>query len=64
LQFGVFFVAAALALSGKGGITAGTAIVFVQLLNYVLGPIEFFPDFFAGMKSSYALIDKLAAALN
>ena len=27
LQFGVFFVAAALALSGKGGITAGTAIV-------------------------------------
>ena len=64
LQFGVFFVAAALALSGKGGITAGTAIVFVQLLNYVLGPIEFFPEFFAGMKSSYALIDKLAAALN
>ncbi len=64
LQFGVFFVAAALALSGKGGITAGTAIVFVQLLNYVLGPIELFPDFFAGMKSSYALIDKLAAALN
>ncbi len=64
LQFGVFFVAAALALSGKGGITAGTAIVFVQLLNYVLGPIEFFPDFFAGMKSSYALIDKLAGALS
>ncbi|MBR6006651.1 MAG: ABC transporter ATP-binding protein, partial [Clostridia bacterium] len=32
LQFGVFFVAAALALSGRGGITAGTAIVFVQLL--------------------------------
>ena len=64
LQFGVFLVAAALALSGRGGITAGTAIVFVQLLNYVLGPIEFFPDFFAGMKSSYALIDKLAGALN
>ncbi len=64
LQFGVFFVAAALAISGKGGITAGTAIVFVQLLNYVLGPIQTFPEFFAGMKSSYALIDKLAGALN
>ena len=63
LQFGVFFVAAALALSGKG-ITAGTAIVFVQLLNYVLGPIQAFPTFFAGMMSSYSLIDKLAQALN
>ena len=63
LQFGVFFVAAALALSGRG-ITAGTAIVFVQLLNYVLGPIQAFPEFFAGTKASFALIDKLAAALN
>ncbi|MCR4951073.1 MAG: ABC transporter ATP-binding protein/permease [Solobacterium sp.] len=63
LQFGVFFVAAALALSGKG-ITAGTAIVFVQLLNYVLGPIQAFPTFFAGMMSSYSLIDKLAEALS
>ena len=64
LQFGVFFVAAALALSGRGGITAGTAIVFVQLLNYVLGPIQAFPAFFAGMMSSFGLIDKLAEALN
>ena len=64
LQFGVFFVAAALALSGKAGITAGTAIVFVQLLNYVLGPIQAFPTFYAGTKASFALIDKLAAALN
>ncbi len=63
LQFGVFFVAAALALSGKG-ITAGTAIVFVQLLNYVLGPIQAFPAFFAGMMSACGLIDKLALALN
>ena len=62
LQFGVFFVAAALALSGRG-ITAGTALVFVQLLNYVLGPIQAFPAFFAGMKSSFALMDKLAGAL-
>ncbi len=62
LQFGVFFVAAAMALSGKG-ITAGTAIVFVQLLNYVLGPIQSFPVFFAGMKASFSLIGKLADAL-
>ena len=63
LQFGVFFVAAALALSGKG-ITAGTAIVFVQLLNYVLAPIQAFPTFYAGTKASFGLIDKLAEALS
>ena len=63
LQFGVFFVAAALALSGKS-ITAGTAIVFVQLLNYVLSPIQIFPEFFAGAKASFGLIEKLAAALH
>ena len=63
LQFGVFFVAAGMALSGKG-VTAGTAIVFVQLLNYVLGPIQAFPTFYAGLQSSYSLIDKLAAALD
>ena len=64
LQFGVFFVAAAFALSGKGGITAGTAIVFVQLLNYVLAPIQVFPGFFAGLKSSLEVIGKLAEALD
>ena len=64
LQFGVFFVAAALALSGKAGITAGTAIVFVQLLNYVLAPIQVFPMYFAGKKSAYSLIDKIALSLH
>ena len=63
LQIGVFFVAAALALAGKGGITAGTAIVFVQLLNFILAPIQTFPTFYAGTKASFRLIDKLAAAL-
>ncbi len=64
LQFGVFFVAAAMALSGNSSITGGTAIVFVQLLNYVLRPIQAFPNFYAGAKSSFGLIDKLAEALN
>ena len=63
LQFGVFFVAAAMALSGRG-ITAGTAIVFVQLLNYVLAPIQSLPAFYAGKKASFGLIDKLAQALD
>ena len=63
LQIGVFFVAAALALSGKGGVTAGTAIIFVQLLNYVLAPIQTIPTFYAGTKASFGLIGKLAQAL-
>ena len=63
LQIGVFFVAAALALAGKGGITAGTAIVFVQLLNFILAPIQTLPTFYAGTKASFGLIDKLAGAL-
>ena len=62
LQFGVFFVACGLALSGAD-ITGGTAMVFVQLLNYVLSPIQVFPTFYAGTKSAFALIDKLALAL-
>ena len=64
LQFGVFFVAAAFVLAGKAGITTGTALVFVQLLNYVLAPIQAFPAFFAGAKASFGLIDKLAGALD
>ena len=63
VQFGVFLVAAALVLSGRS-ITGGTVLVFVQLLNYVLAPIQSFPTFYAGMKSSFALIDKLASALS
>lgn len=63
LQFGVFFVAALLALSGKG-VTAGTAIVFVQLLNFILAPIQTFPEFYAGAKAAFGLIDKLAEALH
>ena len=63
LQIGVFFVAAALALSGRS-ITGGTAIVFVQLLNYVLNPIESIPAFCAGAKASFGLMDKLASALD
>lgn len=64
LQIGVFLIACVFAINGIGNVTAGTAIVFVQLLNYVLQPIQVFPAFYAGAKSSYSLIDKLAEALH
>ena len=63
VQFGVFFVAAAFALSGKG-ITVGTVLVFAQLMNYLLAPIQLFPNFFAGRQSALRLMEKLAVALS
>jgi len=62
LQEGVFLVAALLALSGRH-ITGGTAIIFLQLLSYLLTPIRAFPRYYAGAKASLGLIDKLALAL-
>lgn len=63
VQLGVFLAGAYLALSGKG-VTAGTVLVFVQLLNYVLNPIGAIPAALAELKASKQLIQKLADALN
>jgi len=62
-QLGVFLFGAYLAISGKG-ITAGTTMVFVQLMNYVLSPIGVIPTCIAERKAAKALIEKIAAALN
>lgn len=63
VQLGVFLMGAYLAISGKG-ITAGTVVVFVQLLNYILQPISTIPGYLAGIRSSRALIQKLAQQLS
>ena len=62
VQIGVFLIGTALALTGFG-ITAGTVMVFVQLINYLLSPIAAVPSYIAEIKASRALIRKLAAAL-
>lgn len=62
-QFGVFFAAVWLSLSGKG-VTPGMAIAFVQLMNYVVGPIGQLPNILGEMKSSKALMAKLETALS
>ena len=62
-QLGVFIFGAYLAMSGKG-ITAGTTLVFVQLMNYVLSPIGTIPTCIAERKAAKALIEKIANALN
>lgn len=62
LQFGVFLVGAYLALSGSN-ISAGSVLVFVQLLNYVINPIATIPQAIAECKASKALIRKIAKLL-
>ena len=62
VQIGVFLVGAYLALSGAG-ISAGSVLVFVQLLNYVVNPIGTIPRCLAERKAAKALMEKLAAAL-
>ena len=62
VQIGVFLIGAVLALTGFG-ITAGTVMVFVQLINYLLSPIGTVPSYIAEVKASRALIRKLATAL-
>ena len=61
-QLGVFLAGAYLALSGQG-VTAGTTMIFVQLMNYVLGPIGTIPGCLAERKAAKALIQKIADAL-
>ncbi len=62
LQFGVFLIGAYLAITGSS-ISAGTVLIFVQLLNFVIMPISNIPNALAECKASLALIRRLAAAL-
>lgn len=63
LQLGILLFGAYLALSGSS-ISAGSVLVFVQLLNYIIGPIGTIPQALAECKASKALIAKLADALS
>lgn len=62
-QFGVFFAAVWLSRSGRG-VTPGMAIAFVQLMNYVVGPIGQLPNILGEMQSAKALMAKLETALS
>lgn len=62
-QLGIFIFGAYLAVSGKS-ITAGTTLIFVQLMNYILEPIQTIPTCMANWKAAKALVEKVAALLN
>lgn len=62
VQIGVFLFGAYLAVKGK--MTAGAVIAFVQLMNYVLSPIEKIPQLLSTRKAAEKLIEKMAGLLD
>ncbi len=61
-QIGVFFAGAYLAVSGKG-MTAGTVILFVNLMNFVIQPVAELPGLLAARRASRSLIRKISESL-
>lgn len=57
-QFAIFLAGAWLAL--KGQITAGTVLIFVNLCNYILTPIQLVPQYWASRKAAEGLMEKLS----
>ena len=62
VQIGVFLIGAYLALHGVS-LSAGSVLVFVQLLNFVINPVGTIPQALAEIGASKALIVKIADAL-
>lgn len=63
VQLGIFIIGAYFAISGKG-VTAGTTLVFVQLLNFILNPMNTVPQLLAERNAAKSLIQKIAKELN
>lgn len=47
----------------KGYITVGVLVAYVQLMNYLIGPMQLIPTQLANRKAALALIDKIATAV-
>lgn len=62
-QFGVFLIAAYLSIKNSS-ITSGIVLMFVQMVNYVVGPISTLPSYYAQIKASLALVRKCAETLD
>lgn len=62
-QMGVFLMGTYLAMSGKG-MTPGSVMLFVNLMNFLISPVSELPKLLAGKKAASALIDKLAESLS
>ena len=63
MRLGVFIFGAWMAVSGMG-VTPGIVLVFLQLVNFVIYPIERLPSRFANRKAAIAIMDKLSDFLS
>ncbi|MBO4688056.1 MAG: ABC transporter ATP-binding protein [Clostridiales bacterium] len=61
-QLGVFFAGAYLAVTGRS-MTAGTVIMFVNLMNFLIQPVAELPGLLAARRASRALIRRTADSL-
>lgn len=59
MRLGVFLIGAWMAVSGTG-VTPGVVLVFLQLVTFVIYPIERMPVILANRKAAIAIMDKLA----
>ncbi|MCH5190325.1 MAG: ABC transporter ATP-binding protein, partial [Oscillospiraceae bacterium] len=63
MRLGVFVIGAWMAVSGTG-ITPGIVLVFLQLVAFVISPIEQMPSLLANRKAAIAIMDKLSDFLS
>ena len=63
MRLGVFIIGAWMAVSGTG-ITPGIVLVFLQLVTFVISPIERMPALLANRKAAIAIMDKLSDFLS
>lgn len=61
-QLGIFIVAAIYSINGNG-ITPGTVIIFLNLMNFIVSPITSIPQMVANRKAVFELINKMANLL-
>lgn len=58
MQFGIFLFGASLAIHGD--ITAGTVLIFFNLCNFIIMPVNIVPQYLASRRAARGLIEKLS----
>lgn len=62
MRLGIFLIGAWMSVSGYG-VTPGIVLVFLQLMNYVISPIERIPSILAKRKAAIGLIEKILVSV-
>ena len=62
MRLGIFLIGAWMSVSGYG-VTPGIVLVFLQLMNYVISPIERIPSILAKRKAAIGLIEKMRVSV-